>query len=99
MAGTAFSEETMATLISRALHIVIHISRMQDGKRRITGISEVAGQNGTNINMHQMFAFERTGLTSDGGIIGRYVQKAASQLGSRLRAAGHGAGSASGEVG
>jgi pilus assembly protein CpaF len=101
MAGTAFSEETMATLISRALHIVIHISRMQDGKRRITGISEVVGQNATLINMHQVFAFERTGLTSDGGIIGRHVQKAASQLGSRFRAAGYAgaAGSVSGEVG
>jgi pilus assembly protein CpaF len=99
MAGTAFSEETMATLISRALHVVIHISRMQDGKRRITGLSEIAGQTGITINMHQVFAFERTGLTSDGGIIGRYVQKAASQLGAKLRAAGVGAGSASGEVG
>src|SRR5262249_17759911 len=99
MAGTAFSEETMATLISRALHIVIHISRMQDGKRRITGISEVVGQNATQIRMHQVFAFERSGLTSDGGIIGRHVQKAASQLGAKLRTAGYGAGAASGEVG
>ncbi len=99
MAGTAFSEETMTTLIARALHIVVHISRMQDGKRRITGISEIVGQTATTINMHQVFAFERTGLTSDGGIIGRHVQKAASQMGARFRAAGIGAGAASGEVG
>jgi pilus assembly protein CpaF len=99
MAGTAFSEETMATLISRAVHIVIHISRMQDGKRRITGISEVTGQDASVIRMHPVFAFERTGLTSDGGIIGRHVQKAATQLGGKLRAAGFGAGAASGEVG
>jgi pilus assembly protein CpaF len=99
MSGTAFSEETMATLISRALHIVIHISRMTDGKRRLTGISEVLGQQGTQISMHQVFAFERTGLTSDGGIIGRHVQKAASQLGGKLRAAGVGGGAVSGEVG
>src|SRR5499427_3636144 len=62
MAGTAFSEETMGTLISRAVHIVLHISRMQDGKRRITGISEVVGQKGTTIQMHQVFSFERTGM-------------------------------------
>ena len=100
MAGTAFSEETMATLISRAVHIVVHVSRMQDGKRRITGISEVTGQNGTQILMHPLFAFERTGLASDGAILGRHVQKAATQMGAKLRAAGFAAGgSVSGEVG
>jgi pilus assembly protein CpaF len=98
MSGTAFSEETMATLISRAVHIVIHISRMQDGKRRITGISEVTGQKTTQIAMHPVFAFERSGLTSDGAIIGRHVQKAASQFAAKLRTGAPG-GSVSGEVG
>ena len=32
---------TLATLIGRAVHIVVHVSRMQDGKRRLTGISEI----------------------------------------------------------
>jgi pilus assembly protein CpaF len=99
MTGTAFSEETMATLISRAVHIVIHVSRMQDGKRRITGISEVIGQKGSAIQMHQVFAYERTGMTSDGGIIGRHVQKAQSQLGNKMRHAGPSVGAVSGEVG
>ena len=98
MTGTAFSEETMATLISRAVHIVIHVSRMQDGKRRITGISEVIGQKGSAIDMHQVFAYERTGTTSDGGIIGKHVQKAASQLGHKMRHAVP-VGAVSGEVG
>jgi len=99
MAGTAFSEETMATLIGRALHIVVHVSRMQDGKRRVTGISEIVGQKRTDIQMHPVFAFERTGLTSDGSIIGRHVQKAASSLANRFRAAGLVTGAAAGEVG
>jgi pilus assembly protein CpaF len=99
MTGTAFSEETMATLISRAVHIVIHVSRMTDGKRRITGISEIIGQKASTIQMHQVFAFERTGTTSDGGIIGRHVQKAQSQLGHKMRHAGGPVGAVSGEVG
>ena len=49
--------------------------------------------------MHPMFAFERTGLTSDGSIIGRHVQKAASSLANRFRAAGLVTGAAAGEVG
>jgi pilus assembly protein CpaF len=99
MAGTAFSEETMSTLISRALHIVLHVSRMQDGKRRITGISEVVGQKGNAIQMNQIYAYERTGTTSDGGIIGRHVQKAQSQMAAKFRASGINVGQASGEVG
>ncbi|HKA86207.1 MAG TPA: CpaF family protein [Haliangiales bacterium] len=99
MAGTAFSEETMATLIGRALHIVVHVSRMQDGKRRVTGISEILGQAGTDIQMQPVFAFERTGLASDGAIIGRHVQKNASAMAGRFRAAGLVAGAVAGEVG
>jgi pilus assembly protein CpaF len=99
MSGTAFSEETMATLISRAIHVVVHVSRMQDGKRRITGISEVIGQDGSAVHLHQVFAFERTGLTSDGGIIGRHVQKANTTMEARLRTAMPSQGQASGEVG
>jgi pilus assembly protein CpaF len=78
---------------------VLHISRMQDGKRRLTGISEVVGQKGSTTLMHQVFAFERTGMTSDGGIIGRHVQKASSQLGNKFRASGMSVGAVSGEVG
>ncbi len=99
MSGTTFSEETMSTLISRAVHIVLHVSRMQDGKRRITGISEVLGQKGSQIQMHQVFSFERTGMTSDGGIIGRHVMKAQSQMSAKFRAAGLNVGAVSGEVG
>jgi pilus assembly protein CpaF len=99
MTGTAFSEETMATLIGRAIHVIVHVSRMQDGKRRVTAVSEVLGQQGTQIQLNPVFAFERNGLSSDGSVIGRHVQRAQSVLGSRFRAAGLHNGGASGEVG
>jgi pilus assembly protein CpaF len=98
MAGTVFSEETMATMISRAIHVVVHVSRMQDGRRRITGISEIIGQTGSVIQMHPVFAFERSGLTSDGSILGRHVQKAATTLAAKLRAVSGAGGSAAGEI-
>jgi hypothetical protein len=49
--------------------------------------------------MHQVFSFERTGTTSDGGIIGRHVQKASSQLAAKFRSSGFNVGAVSGEVG
>jgi pilus assembly protein CpaF len=85
-------------MISRAVHVVVHVSRMQDGRRRVTGISEVAGQQGTAILLHPVFQFERTGITSDGTIIGNHTQKANTILVERFRAAGLYNGGTSGEI-
>ena len=99
MSGTAFSESTMKTLISRALHIVVHVSRMQDGKRRVTGISEMLPGAPGEIHMQEVFAFERSGMTSDGSIVGRHVQKTQTAMTPRFRAAGLDRGATAGEVG
>ncbi|HJZ87492.1 MAG TPA: CpaF family protein [Polyangia bacterium] len=80
MAGTAFTEETMKTLIARAIHIVVHISRLQDGKRRVTGISEITGQMGATIQMHDVFSFERTGVAPNGAVLGQHKVQARSTL-------------------
>ena len=89
----------MATLISRALHVIVHVSRMQDGRRRVTGISEVIGQQGSQTLLHPVFGFERNGMTSDGTILGRHVVKARTMLRTRFQAAGLYHGATSGEVG
>jgi pilus assembly protein CpaF len=89
----------MASMIARSVHVVVQVARMQDGKRRITSIAEVAGQTGAAIQMHQVYGFERTGTTSDGSVIGRHVAKAQTVLADRFRVAGLLDGSASGEVG
>jgi pilus assembly protein CpaF len=99
MTGTPLAEQTMATMIARSVHVVVQVARMQDGKRRITHISEVLGNEGTRLPMHTVFQFERTGTTSDGTILGRHTMKAASMLTDRFRAAGVIKGATSGEVG
>ncbi len=98
MTGTALAEDTMTTMISRAVHVILQVSRMQDGKRRITAISEVVGQVGNTVQLNELFAFERTGTTSDGGIIGRHVQRASTMLSDRFRQAGVYKGATSGEI-
>ncbi len=99
MTGTPLGEETMATMIARSIHVVVQLARMPDGKRRVIAISEVLGNTSTTITLHKMFEFERTGTTSDGTIIGRYVQRASSSLTERFRAAGVFKGATSGEIG
>src|SRR4029079_385640 len=58
MHGTSFSAETTRTLIARAVHIVVHLSRFSDGKRRLTGIAEVTGLAPDGITLHDVFVFE-----------------------------------------
>jgi pilus assembly protein CpaF len=99
MTGSTLAEETMATMIARAVHVVVQVSRMQDGKRRVTAISEVIGQTGVQIQLHDVFAYERTGTTSDGGIIGRHIQRAATMMTDKFRHAGVYKGATHGEIG
>ncbi len=99
MTGTPLAETTMASMIARSVHVVVQVARMQDGKRRLTAISEVAGNDGARIPMHTVFAFERAGTTSDGTILGRHVHHANTLLGERFRTAGVLRGAVSGEVG
>jgi len=98
MTGSTLAEETMATMISRAVHVVVHVSRMQDGKRRVTEIAEVTGCDGTRITMNSVFKFERSGLTSDGTILGAHKRQADTALIERFRGAGVLNGMASGEI-
>jgi pilus assembly protein CpaF len=99
MTGTPLAEDTMATMITRAVHVVVQVSRMQDGKRRVTGISEVIGNTGSAIQLHSVFKYERTGTSSDGAIIGRHVQTASTMLGDKFRTSGVYRGATSGEIG
>ena len=88
MAGTPLGETTMATMIARAVHVVVQVARLSDGRRRITGIAEVLGQRGAEIPLHPVFSFERQGTAGDGGILGQHVQLASSMLTDQFRAAG-----------
>jgi pilus assembly protein CpaF len=88
MTGTALGEETMASMIARAVHVVVQIARHADGRRRIVGIAEVLGQRGTDVPLHPVFAFERTGVDGNGLVLGSHVQLASSMLTDHFRAAG-----------
>lgn len=56
--------------IVRAVDLVVQVERMRDGKRRVTNVSEVAGQEDEIITMRDLFWFEQTGFTPEDGIRG-----------------------------
>jgi pilus assembly protein CpaF len=47
-------------------------TRLSDGTRKITSISEITGMEGEVITMQEIFVFEKMGVTQDGKVIGRF---------------------------
>jgi pilus assembly protein CpaF len=72
MGATNLPERAMRQQIAAAIQIVIQQSRMADGTRRVTSISEITGMEGDVITMQEIFTFEKLGLTQDGKVIGRF---------------------------
>src|SRR5215207_4925987 len=72
MTGMRLSDRAMRQQIASAINLVIQASRLSDGTRRITSISEVTGMEGEMITMQEIFQFERSGVEKDGKVIGRF---------------------------
>ncbi len=72
MTGMRLSDRAMRQQIASAINLVIQASRLSDGTRRITSISEVTGMEGEMITMQEIFQFERKGVDTDGKVIGRF---------------------------
>ena len=70
LAGVSWPSAAMKMLISSAVDMIVQISRMRDGKRRLTSISEVVGMEGEVITMQELFKFQFSGLDADGNMMG-----------------------------
>jgi pilus assembly protein CpaF len=73
MAGMQVSPRTMRQQISAALSVVIQISRLSDGKRKITSLQEITGVEGDIESMQEIFKFDQTGLDATGAVQGRFL--------------------------
>jgi pilus assembly protein CpaF len=71
MTGIAFPIKALRAQIASAIDVVIQVSRMEDGSRRLTSLQEVNGMEGDIITMSDLFNFERQGMDEDGKVIGR----------------------------
>lgn len=75
--------------IENAIDIVINISRLTDGKRKVTSICEVVGFDNDEIKLNEIFAFKQTGVKKDGEVIGEFVfNKVTSKIYDRLKSRG-----------
>ena len=73
MAGLNLSPTAIKQQISDAVNLIVQISRMRDGGRRITHISEIVGMEGDVITMQDLFLYQFDGEDEHGKLRGRYV--------------------------
>jgi pilus assembly protein CpaF len=64
---------TIRSQIASAIHFVIQLNRMADGKRRITAISEITAMEGDVITMQDIFVFRRRGISAEGEVLGEFT--------------------------
>jgi pilus assembly protein CpaF len=72
MAGFELPMKAVRAQIASAIHYVVQVTRLEDGSRRMTNISEVNGMEGDIITMTEIFSFERHGLDENYKILGAY---------------------------
>jgi pilus assembly protein CpaF len=89
MGATNLPERAMRQQIAAAIQIVVQQSRQSDGTRKVTSVSEITGMEGDVITMQEIFLFEKTGITQDGKVIGRFrATGVRPKVCERLRASG-----------
>ena len=72
MANLNLPEKAVRQQIANGIQVVLQVSRMSDGGRKLMSISEVVGTEGEVITMQELFTFERQGLDEEGNVLGRF---------------------------
>ena len=58
--------------MASVIQLLVQTSRLSDGTRKVTHVSEVMGLDGMDIAVQHIFVFEQTGVGDDGRVVGRF---------------------------
>ena len=72
LSGASIPQRAMRQQIAAALNIVVHLSRLSDGSRKVMRISEITGLEGDTVMMQDLFEFKRAGVAADSSVIGQF---------------------------
>jgi pilus assembly protein CpaF len=70
MADLNIPDKAVRQQVASAINLVVQLTRLSDGKRRVTAISELTGMEQDVITMQDIYLFERTGVKPDGRVTG-----------------------------
>ncbi|HYS25392.1 MAG TPA: CpaF family protein [Vicinamibacterales bacterium] len=89
MGAVNLPERAMRQQITSAIQLVLQQTRLSDGTRRVTSVSEITGMEGDTITMQEIFVFEKLGINAEGKVIGRFrATGVRPKVCERLKAAG-----------
>src|ERR1051326_2900880 len=72
MASQHVPDKVIRQQLASAINIVLHTARLSDGTRKVTGIGEVVGVQHDQVEMQDLFVFDRTGISSRGKVLGSF---------------------------
>jgi pilus assembly protein CpaF len=72
MASQHVPDKVIRQQLASAINVVVHCARLSDGTRKVTGISEVVGVENDQVEMQDLFAFERSGISARGKVVGAF---------------------------
>jgi pilus assembly protein CpaF len=72
MANLNVPDKAIRQQVASAVNLIVQVSRQSDGTRKVTAVSEITGMEGEVITMQDLFVFERTGVTPEGRVTGRF---------------------------
>ena len=73
MAGMDLPQTTIRAQIASAVHVIVQVARLGDGKRRLLSVNEITGMEGDVITLQEIFKYQRISTDEDGTIHGRFV--------------------------
>ncbi|HTX36969.1 MAG TPA: CpaF family protein [Bryobacteraceae bacterium] len=72
MASQHVPDKVIRQQLASAINIVVHCARLSDGTRKVTGVAEVAGIAHDQVEIEDIFQFDRSGISQRGKVLGRF---------------------------
>ena len=73
MSGIALPDKAMREQVASAIDVIVQVSRLSDGRRKIMSVSEITGMEGNVVTMQDVFVFKRTGMGENGQVLGQFA--------------------------
>ena len=72
MSGIDIPARSARSQIASAIHVIIQVARLADGRRKLTSVSELTGMEGDVVTMQEIFRFRQSGVSGDGQVQGKF---------------------------
>jgi pilus assembly protein CpaF len=73
MSGLNLPEKAIRQQSASAINIIVQISRLSDGTRKVMSISEITGMEGDIVTIQEVFAFKKSGIGENGTVLGEFL--------------------------